>query len=136
MDRTGRSIRLAYWILLVTMTIQGLTPDQGSLTSSWLFRLLATGPFGTPSPDPIPTRRDSPLPLDHEDRTPGEVCAPSASAAAPRAREAAPGLPTVFLDPTGLFEPPPRSTHRTTVSRSSETRSPADAITSLCRLVC
>ncbi len=78
----GRLRRAGYRALLVAMAIQGLTPDSGDLASSWLLRLVASGPADAPAEDGAP----APIHRGDQHDLPGAIGPAIAAKSLPRGR--------------------------------------------------
>jgi hypothetical protein len=136
MARDGRSTRAGYWVLLVAMTIQGLTPDGGNLASSWLFRLVSAGPVEGLATGGDPISIPAPLHDGDDDGVPGELCRPVGAETALRVRlDDGSRLRIPFL-PAGLLERSGRSATRSLHPPGPVPRGPAGLIPSLCRFLC
>ena len=136
MGRDGRSTRAGYRVLLVAMAIQGLTPDDGNLASSWLFRLVSAGPAGGMVAGGDASSMPTPLRGGDDDGLPGEWCRTVAAEAALRGRlDVGSRLCLPFL-PAGLLERPTRSAPRSPHPLGLIRHGPHGLIPSLCRFLC
>ena len=136
MGRDGRTTRAGYWVLLVAMAIQGLTPDDGNLASSWLFRLVSAGTGRRHGRGRRASSMPTPLRGGDDDGLPGEWCRTVAAEAALRGRlDVGSRLCLQFL-PAGLLERPARSAPRSPHPPGLIRHGPDGLILSLCRFLC
>jgi hypothetical protein len=122
--------RAGYWILLIAMAVQGLTPDYSNLASSLRFRLVCSGLADSGGCTPLP------FPRGDLDGVPGEVCGEASAHDAPRVRLDADGRPCVRFLPGGLLDRPGRSAPLSSLPPGVVLRWPDGLIISLCRFVC
>jgi hypothetical protein len=136
---TGRDkqlIRAGYWILLVAMAIQGLTPDGSNVASSWLLRLVTAGladswvAGGGPAPSHTPIPRG-----DHGD-VPGEIGSLARAGAALRIRLETGVRPCVDFLPVSLLDRLPRPALGSCDPPGTAMRGSDGLIPSLCRFLC
>lgn len=114
------------------MAIQGLTPDYSNLASSWLLRLVSSGPADGRAAD----GDAAPIPHGDEGDVPGAVGSMAAARPAQRGRLDAGGrigiplLPVEFLEQPGRTPPP--SLHPPGIVPPG----PDGRLSSLCRFLC
>ena len=136
MERDRRSIRAGHRILLITIAIQGLTPDHGSLASPWLFRLVSAGltdpptVVGRSAPSPIPS------PREHEDGIPDVIGSAVVADLTLRGALDAGGGPRAHFLPTGLFDRMTRSSPRSLILAGPALQGCDTLTLSLCRFRC
>lgn len=127
--------RAGYWILLVAMAVQGLTPNSSNLASSLLLRLVCSG-----LADSRAVGGCSPLPTPGGDRDeiPGEVCGEASDRDTTRVQLDADGRPCIRSLPVGLLDRPGRSALLSSPPLPPEVvmRWPDGLIISLCRFIC
>jgi hypothetical protein len=130
------STRAGYWVLLVAMTIQGLTPDDGNLASSWLFRVVSAAPVDDTAAGGDPASIPTPLRDGDDDGVPGEICRAVAAASSLRGRLDGGGRLRIRFLPAGPLERPTRSAPRSLHPPGPGPRGPDGLIPSLCRFLC
>jgi hypothetical protein len=136
MRRDGRSARAGYGILLVAMAIQGLTPDDGNLASSWLLRLVSAVPTDDMAQDgQAPSMPTPPRGCD-DDGVPGEFCRGVAAVTALRIRLDDGSRLRIYFLPAGLPDWPTRSGARSVYPAGLFLRGPNGLIPSLGRFRC
>lgn len=121
-------------VLLVAMAIQGLTPDCGSLASSWLLRVVSSWSTDGLIEEGDPSSRPSPPRDDVGD--PGETWGTVGANIASRIRLDDQGPLLSMLLPAGLLERPARPACRSLLPASPVVRGPGGLISALCRFVC
>jgi hypothetical protein len=132
MAKDGRSIGTGVRVLLVAAMIQGITPDDGDLASSWLLRFMARVSAGGRAADHgrMPPRRDD------RGGAPGELCPPATLGAAAGVRHDAGGRTGGHFLPVGLLERPGRSASGPLAPTNRPRRGSRGLIPSLCRFRC
>jgi hypothetical protein len=114
------------------MAIQGLTPDFGSLASSWLLRLVASGPTHSRAPD-----GDSvPIPRGDRGDVPGELGSAIRAGSVLRGRLDAGGRICFPILPAGLLERPGPAATRSLHPPGGVPLGSEDRLPSLCRFLC
>jgi hypothetical protein len=130
------STRAGCCILLVAMAIQGLTPDQLNLASSWLLRLVLAEMVDSPSADGDRAPSQTPSPLGQEDGAPDEIVSTVVHNATPRVRiDSDRWLPFDAL-PVDIRERPTRSALHSLHPPGVVVQGSDGLILSLCRLIC
>jgi hypothetical protein len=136
MGTDGPSTRAACCILLVAMAIQGLTPDQLNLSSSWLLRLVLAESGDSPSADGDHAPTQIPSPLGQDDGASGEIVSTVVHVATPRVRiDCDRWFPFNAL-PVGLRVRPTRSALHSLHPPGVVVQGSDGLILSLCRLTC
>jgi hypothetical protein len=129
-----RSTWAAYRIVLITMAIQGLTPDYSSLASPWLLRIVAS-----PSVHGLAASDDaSPLPRHDSDDggVPGAMCQSEAVVSAPRVRLDDDRWLRILFLATSLRDRPIRSATRSLSSQCLVQPRSYGPIPPLCHFLC
>lgn len=134
--RDGRLTRAGYWVLLVAMAIQGLTPDDGNLASSLLLRLVSAGPADGTARRGDASSMPPPLHGGDDDDLPGEFCRTAAAGNVLRARlDDGVRLRLPFLS-AGLLDRQNRSAPCSSLALGLVPRAPDGLIPSLGRFRC
>jgi hypothetical protein len=114
------------------MAIQGATPDSGDLASSWLLRLITSGPAEGRAADGDP----APIPRGDQGDVPGALGSMSAGGPALRGRLAAGGRIGIPLVPVGFLEQPGRTPPLSLHPPGIVPPGPDGRLSSLCRFLC
>jgi hypothetical protein len=130
--RDRRSTRAGCRILLIAMAIQGLTPDYGNLASSWLLRLVTSGPADGRAAD----GDSAPIPRGDQDNVPGTIGSTAAARSALRGRLDAGGRIGIHILPVNSLERPGRTTPRSLHPPGTHPTGPDGRLSSLCRFLC
>jgi hypothetical protein len=136
MGRDGRLTRAGYWVLLVAMAVQGLTPDDGNLASSLLLRLVSAGPAGDMALHDDASSLPPPLHGGDENGVPGAFCRTVAVGGALRVRLDDGTRTRLPFLPAGLLDRPNRSAPRSILAPGPVPLAPGGLIPALGRFRC
>jgi hypothetical protein len=114
------------------MAIQGLTPDCGSLASSWLLRLVASGPADSRTEDGAP----APIPRGDQGDLPGAIGPAIAAKSLPRGRLDDGGRIGLHFLPVSPLERPGRPAPGSLLPPGAVPQSPGERLICLCRFLC